>query len=192
MPEAVLDVVVGGPLTSAEPSSAVTNEQRDSMQAPPPAYDEGSGTAIADDTLQETTFVTIASATSSVRRNPAYGLENVATENYTHIDRPPPVSPSARTPQSLSTAIPPASNKASQIQRIDSNHPSNIPQESSAAIATTDFTQTMNNADHGDMWAQVALGAMYRKVEMSIKTIKPPWSGTARHPIKVTPRPSAT
>ncbi|KAF9153944.1 hypothetical protein BG015_002250 [Linnemannia schmuckeri] len=104
----------------------------------------------------------IAATSNSAARNPVYGDESKAMDNYTHIDNPA-TAPLRRAPhailddQSSSTTnihTPQSRLSTDQSQpRAPQEQPSNL---------TKHFTNTMANANLGDKVAQVALGRMYK------------------------------
>ncbi|KAG9071622.1 hypothetical protein KI688_005835 [Linnemannia hyalina] len=148
MPEVVLDIVVRGNPVRTETASP----QEKVPGTSPMSYQEQTGK----------TDNSIINTTSVIRRNPVYGLENAAMENYTHIDRPPTVSPSARAPQSLSTTTTLTSDVTPQPQPMGNIIPSRAPQGTSATAGTDDLTQIMFSAGQGGAKAQVSLGDMYK------------------------------
>ena len=96
MPNVVLDVVVDLLSTNKEGSSS-KNKSVEPTSVPPQGgedEDEDERSDKNDNVEQDSP------ATSTVRRNPVYGLEETAMENYSHIDKPA-VLPSARGPQAM-------------------------------------------------------------------------------------------
>lgn len=149
MPDVVLDIVVRGNHVCTEPALPL---EKDSET---PLMSRQEQTAKTDNS----TINTI----STTRRNPVYGLESAAMENYSHIQRSPTGSPSARAPQSLSTTATFTSDDASQFQPVGNNHILRAPQEISVTVGTGNLTHIMFSAVQGDAKTQVALGDMYRE-----------------------------
>ncbi|KAF9116429.1 hypothetical protein BGX30_005955, partial [Mortierella sp. GBA39] len=95
--------------------------------------------------------------TSTVRRNPVYGLVEAAMENYTHIDRPLEF-PLARGPHAalddlLAPSYPIGDDEAQQ----------RAPQSAISSLSVEmKWAEAIINASHGDKDAQVVLGDMYR------------------------------
>jgi hypothetical protein len=89
LPNTVLDVVVDGPLDTTKLTSTL---QPKSMRQE------------EEETKSNTNFVISqnahATSNSTVRRNPVYGLENAAMDNYSHIDHPA-FAPPLQGPQAL-------------------------------------------------------------------------------------------
>jgi TPR repeat protein len=150
VPNTVLDVIVSGELVNTVvpqgPRSMSFHENS-----------EGTMKAKQDNDFQENTVSNTAS--TGVRRNPVYGLENTAMDAYRDNDNPD-WAPRPRAPQTI------PSEKAGDSSAPGSHEPNNstqtmrAPQETVSA-APRDFTQTTFNAGLGDKDAQVALGAMY-------------------------------
>lgn len=114
------------------------------------------GSAASQTTATTTAFVTIATATSTVRRNPIFGLENEAMENYTHIEKPDTVSPSARSPQFMSSSSPTDQSLSSiNSKKADQR----VPQDHSNVVVKS-LAQTIVSASLGVTNAKVALGDM--------------------------------
>ncbi|OAQ29893.1 HCP-like protein [Linnemannia elongata AG-77] len=149
IPDVVLDIVVRSNHVCTEPALPLEKES----ETPPMSRQEQ--TAKTD--------ISTINTTSTTRRNPVYGLENAAMENYSHIQRPPTVSPSARAPQSLSTTATLTSDNASQFQLVGNNHTLRAPQEISVTAGTGNLTHIMFGAVQGDAKSQVALRDMYRE-----------------------------
>ncbi|KAG0054659.1 hypothetical protein BGZ89_002599, partial [Linnemannia elongata] len=103
-------------------------------------------------------------ATSTVRRNPVYGLVEMAMENYTHIDKPL-AFPSARGPHAVLGDQMPVIKEPPTTPCPDNDNRSQL---GGPQIATTeapiekDMAQTSISASHGYKYAQVTLGDMYR------------------------------
>jgi hypothetical protein len=103
----------------------------------------------------------ITTASSTIRRNPTYGLIEVALENYTHIDNPA-TAPILRGPQSFPDGSRAASNKVSEsVHSNSSSIQSRAPQEITSG-PSDDFVETMVKARLGEKDAQVTLANMYR------------------------------
>ncbi|KAG0275942.1 hypothetical protein BGZ96_003552 [Linnemannia gamsii] len=108
--------------------------------------------------VQGTTF----DVTSAGRRNPAYGLEEVAMENWSHIDRPLSF-PSARGVQAIVDDQVRLANDRPVSPHPDSgNHLRVRGPQSPTSAAKKDLAQLGISAMQGDAAAQVALGDMYR------------------------------
>ncbi|KAK3817127.1 MAG: hypothetical protein JOS17DRAFT_820503 [Linnemannia elongata] len=139
VPDVVLDVVVGGELTAAEVASMERTVQDLSLNTPP------------------------RSSSSRARRNPAYGDILEALQNYSHMDVPA-FSSHLRGPQAVhDERKDDSSNAPTEQGRQPSAVTKNLanPQDYDAA-ANMGLMQTMINAHHGDIQAQVALEDRYK------------------------------
>ncbi|KAF9273827.1 hypothetical protein BGZ88_003486, partial [Linnemannia elongata] len=143
-------IKVGAAPQNATPISTVTS-------TPITTIDTSTPNAPSSSSLPST-------ATSAVRRNPVYGLVETAMENYTHIDRPL-AFPSARGPHAVLDDQTPVIKGPPTAPCPDNDNRSQL---GGPQIATTDVpvemdtAQTSISASHGDKYAQVALGDMYR------------------------------
>ncbi|KAF9139882.1 hypothetical protein BGX30_007349 [Mortierella sp. GBA39] len=103
----------------------------------------------------------IAIATTA-KRDPVHGLEETATCNYSHIDKPLSLK-GARGPQALQDDNSTATTYAQTPTSSDSG---NKQQPRAPQVSTTvvpkDYFHTIIRAAHGDKDAQVALGDMYK------------------------------
>src|SRR5690349_4728841 len=113
MSETILDVIVDTPMTVNEGSASPKVRQlelqkvasEDAIPAPSATSTPITTTATSmpnasSSSRTESSLSTSSTATSTVRRNPVYGLVEIAMENYTHIDRPL-AFPSARGPHAV-------------------------------------------------------------------------------------------
>ncbi|KAF9925376.1 hypothetical protein FBU30_004815 [Linnemannia zychae] len=110
---------------------------------------------------------------STTRRNPAYGLQEAAIENYSHIDKPAPAYTVTPIPayfdlQKSEQYIPGPqelidNTPLTSPTRSNKSNQSNLrsPQIVSPKAISKDYTQTVIDATLGDADAQVALGDMY-------------------------------
>ncbi|KAF9120394.1 hypothetical protein BGW39_011456 [Mortierella sp. 14UC] len=149
IPGATLDVVVKAQLARSESGS----QHQLSLDSPQPS------TLI---TRQDTI-----TSTASTRRNPAYGLENEAMENYTHMEKPA-TAPPRRGLQTIPDDEPYINNTYTPVPDIPSSGSSNssksrprAPQEYTSTLSEI-FAETIAKARLGDKDAQAGLGDMYR------------------------------
>ncbi|KAF9142353.1 hypothetical protein BG015_000947 [Linnemannia schmuckeri] len=153
MPNVVLDVVIDSPSVNME-SVSPRNVPEKLMPVLPQEEETTDNNYLVRQEVN---------ATPTVRRNPVYGLEETAMDNYSHIDRPL-VFLSARGPHALLNDQSPDSNNPSAppYQRNKSNPQSRGHQGATANIPMKkDLIQTTISASQGDKDAQVALGDMY-------------------------------
>ncbi|KAG0301538.1 hypothetical protein BGZ97_002744 [Linnemannia gamsii] len=161
MPNIVLDVVVGGPSVNKEGSSL----QNGVLRRPEPMLQQGDDKKDRNNT--EFQDIVPTSPSSPSRRNPVYGLEETAMDNYSHIDKPL-AFPSARGPQAAlddqKTAV---SNPAiSSQQDNDAKRSTPGPQSiTTKHIKEMDLVETSISGYCGNKEAQVAIGDMYRDAE---------------------------
>ncbi|KAG0253932.1 hypothetical protein BGZ95_006175, partial [Linnemannia exigua] len=95
-------------------------------------------------------------------RNPVYGLENTAMDNYSHIDNPA-LLPAPRAPQLYKDDE--TTDVAGVHRSVNTNQPRAPQKYMEAVIAPTvleKYIQTMLDARLGDAASQVALGDMYK------------------------------
>ncbi|KAG0374141.1 hypothetical protein BGX24_010790 [Mortierella sp. AD032] len=113
------------------------------------------------------------SVTTNARRNPAYGLEEVAMDNYRNIDNPA-FLPAARGPQ-LHTSDRTTPSNAEPHYPSGTNRP-RAPQEYTDVFIPTDPTEKyihmMVGARLGDKDAQAAVGDMYRDGQVVPKDLQ--------------------
>ncbi|KAK3809643.1 MAG: hypothetical protein JOS17DRAFT_536663 [Linnemannia elongata] len=174
VPDAVLDIVVDSPLVRLEAAIQQTS-----------LADTPKDTTVQDTPKEDTTLnLTTSPVSNSPRRNPVYGLVELATENYSHIDHPD-FRPKPRAPQFVPTAEQAAergevANEATpNVSNINaepvngnakSTHnksPNNAqihrsPQDHTAVAAIKDISPIVVKASLGDARSQVELGDMYR------------------------------
>ncbi|KAF9545320.1 hypothetical protein EC957_011074 [Mortierella hygrophila] len=151
MLDTVLDVIVG----SKEGSSPTSVSERTAPGLLQEAENTDRVTVVSQDNITSTT---------SVRRNPVYGLVETAMENYTHIDRPL-AFPSARGPHAALDDLTPAVKDIPTNPRPDDDNNSQQrgPQSATANVSMElQFARTIISAGEGDKDAQVALGDMYK------------------------------
>ncbi|KAG0365196.1 hypothetical protein BGX24_004237 [Mortierella sp. AD032] len=139
VPSAVLDVIVGGPSTDVEKESSRVAGQ-ESLTPTPQTKEE-------EDPDRESAKSNGTTTDTRVRRNPAYGLEEVAMDNYRNNDNPA-FHPTPRAPQFIPDTETPISNPESDSTKVPKAH-----------------AQTLTAATLGDRAAQVALGDIYRDGE---------------------------
>lgn len=154
MPNTVLDVVVVGPLVNKE--SSLPRTMLEESVPVLPQEDENTG--------QENVIVQDTAITSTDRRNPVYGLEETAMDNYSHIDKPlsfpmgrgPQTFMDDQSPTTKSFLVPPYPE--------NSNNPQMQKQQdtSTNTPVVMDLVQTTISANQGDEKALVALGDIYR------------------------------
>ncbi|KAF9542485.1 hypothetical protein EC957_001927 [Mortierella hygrophila] len=183
IPDTVLDVVVDTPVTSNVGVASPQVRQLELQSVPPQdgsttTVEAASQDAISTPSATSTPIFTTATstpnatssssppstATSAVRRNPAYGLVEMAMENYTHIDRPL-AFPSARGPHAALDDQPPTINNPTVPPHSDNNSSSQQrgPQSATANVSVElQWARTIIDASEGDKDAQVALGDMYK------------------------------
>ncbi|KAG0075638.1 hypothetical protein BGZ90_009656 [Linnemannia elongata] len=154
VPDTVLDVVVVGPLVDQE-NSPPKSVPKESVPVLP---SDKENTGQEKGTVQDTT------TSSAVRRNPVYGLEETAMDNYSHIDKP--VSfPMARGPHaSLDDHSPTTKNLLVPPYPENGNNPQ-LQTQRSTSIHTPmarDLVQTTISASQGDKTALVELGDIYK------------------------------
>ncbi|KAF9128143.1 hypothetical protein BGX30_014443, partial [Mortierella sp. GBA39] len=77
LPSAVLDVVVSGPSVDTKVASSLSGSMQEEVKE------------MKSDKDVVASQSTTTPSTSTVRRSSVYDLENIAMENYNHIDRPP-------------------------------------------------------------------------------------------------------
>ncbi|KAG0287289.1 hypothetical protein BGZ96_008793 [Linnemannia gamsii] len=176
VPNIVLDVIVE---SLAANKRAASPQDRQPEVLPVPLQDDKStlDVEVVSRSANPTPSVTSTSSasstpsapcvtTSKVRRNPIYGLEEAAFDNYSHIDKPLSYS-SARRPQALSNdqtsmtvedlsiSSCPDSDNTPQLLRGPQNTTTDTPVE-------LDLVQIGISASHGNKNAQFVLGNMYR------------------------------
>lgn len=135
----VLDVVVRDPVPSAGAATPKSSVQETSSVMPQREEEPATPTNTAANTM---------------KRNPQYGLVEVALENYNHMEDPTK-GPRLRAPQEIpDQTLPPSSVKPNTP-----NAHARAPQDSAG---NNDITETMMNARLGVAQAQVALGDLYR------------------------------
>ncbi|KAG0376433.1 hypothetical protein BGX24_007759 [Mortierella sp. AD032] len=136
IPNAVLDIVLGGPLvTTALTSTGVVQQE-----SPSPTLQRGE----VEKTDKEGVISQEVSTTASARRNSADGPEDEAMDKYRNNDDPAFV-PIPEELQFIPDTEPPASNT-----------------ESESTKSTKDLAQLISDANLGDNAAKVALGVRYR------------------------------
>ncbi|KAK3809657.1 MAG: hypothetical protein JOS17DRAFT_536814 [Linnemannia elongata] len=174
VPDAVLDIVVDSPLVRLEAAIQQTT-----------LADTPKDTTVQDTPKEDTTLnLTTSPVSNSPRRNPVYGLVEVAMENYSHIDHPD-FRPKPRAPQFVPTAeqvaergevaneaTPNASNINAEpvngnAKSTHNKSPNNAqihrsPQDHTAVAAIKDISPIVVKASLGDARSQVELGDMYR------------------------------
>ncbi|KAK3817141.1 MAG: hypothetical protein JOS17DRAFT_820513 [Linnemannia elongata] len=174
VPDAVLDIVVDSPLVRLEAAIQQTT-----------LADTPKDTTAQDTPKEDTTLnLTTSPVSNSPRRNPVYGLVEVAMENYSHIDHPD-FRPKPRAPQFVPTAeqaaeqgevaneaTPNASNINAEpvngnAKSTHNKSPNNAqihrsPQDHTAVAAIKDISPIVVKASLGDARSQVELGDMYR------------------------------
>ncbi|KAF9900241.1 hypothetical protein EC991_007694 [Linnemannia zychae] len=145
VPGVVLDVVVGGELTAVEVSSLQRTAQGLSITNPPQQ------------------------SSSSIQRNPVYGLEEEAMQNYNHMEPPATLQSSSRPSQAIpardqhGSGIRISASTKSQPNRgttITRKH--DAPQDLGTATSMS-LMQVMISASQGNADAQLALGNRYRE-----------------------------
>ncbi|KAF9150500.1 hypothetical protein BG015_007706 [Linnemannia schmuckeri] len=171
VPNTVLDVIVNTPLTNTEVASPVvqqlglqllSNESNVDVKIDSLNVSPTSSAASSAPVIIHTIF---SSTTTKARRNPVYGQEETAMDNYWHIDRPLDFS-SARGPHGPLDDQTPTTRDLPVFERLDNG--GNKLQSSEPQSATTDvpiemdMAQTSISASQGNKYAQVALGDMYR------------------------------
>ncbi|KAF9271704.1 hypothetical protein BGZ88_005723, partial [Linnemannia elongata] len=169
----VLDVIVDTPLTDIQaasmpdPSSSMTPLTTDPTLATPLEPEEPATERIV-------------THSAAPRRNPVYGLEETAMDNYSHINHPD-FLPKPRAPQYVPTADQEeSSNKSADIASRNDNEPTNdnahanidkptstsqsqqSPQDPTATAPARDISPIVVKASLGDAKSQVELGDMYR------------------------------
>lgn len=154
VPNTVLDVVVVGPLVNKE-----SLLPRSVPEEPVPLLRlEGKNSDQENVPVQDTV------TTSAIRRNPVYGLEETAMDNYSHIDKP--VSfPMARGPHASMDDQPPTTKNLLIPPYPENSDSPQLHKRQSASTHTptaNDLVQTTISANQGDKKAQVALGDLYR------------------------------
>lgn len=132
----------------------------------PSLSEESVSRSIEED--EETEGTTIASqdvtTTCNIRRNPVYGLEEAAMDNYSHIDKSLAFPP-ARGPQAMLIDRPTDNDILSNPLHSDNGYgsPSQKPHSSTTPLPLQKtLDQTIISATNGDTEAQVALGDMYQ------------------------------
>ncbi|KAF9900459.1 hypothetical protein EC991_007322 [Linnemannia zychae] len=150
-PSAVLDVVVRSSFVGV--GSATSKESLLETPSKPPSEQEQR--APSQDSVP------------TARRNPVYGLEEAAMDNYNHIDKPP-TPKSLRGPQALLDEQTLSIKESSTIEQSVSADELKARQNPSAtenSITTTTrlFRATLAKANQGDKKAQVTLGDMYKE-----------------------------
>ncbi|KAF9290288.1 hypothetical protein BGZ88_007388 [Linnemannia elongata] len=139
VPDIVLDVVVGRESTAAEVDEMERTVQNLSPRTPPQ------------------------SSCNTPRRNPAYGDVLEAIQNYNHMDVPPS-APRLQGPQTAdnenkgnSSSAPTEEGHQPETATKNLLHPQDC-----NTVANMCLMQTMINANHGDVQAQVTLGDRYK------------------------------
>ncbi|KAF9297805.1 hypothetical protein BGZ88_008963 [Linnemannia elongata] len=161
IPNIVLDVVVVDPSTDTKAVSPA-NVPKETASVPLRGEEIDVRTIVVTQT-QETT------SDSEVRRNPVYGLENTAMDNYSHIDHPA-FAPPSREPQAL------LDNRTPTIKDLpvlphssnDRGFSSGAPQIESATTKASedmDLVQLGILGSQGNKDAQTALGDRYKSGE---------------------------
>ncbi|KAF9546988.1 hypothetical protein EC957_008992 [Mortierella hygrophila] len=182
VPNTVLDVIVNTPSANmegsfpknmSEGSVPVLAQEDDAVGKKVLVLEQEDNTAgkelvleQEDDTTGEDFVTQDVTTTSTVRRNPVYGLVEQAMENYSHIERPL-AYPFARGPHNLLDDLSPDNDDspAPPHPGNGNNPPSRGPQSETdldTPREQKDLVQTAINASHGDKDAQVTLGDMYR------------------------------
>ncbi|KAF9543653.1 hypothetical protein EC957_000585 [Mortierella hygrophila] len=170
IPDVVLDIVVDNLLVRLEAAvqqMALTDDPEE---------------ATSQDTPQEdaTLELTTCPVSNVSRRNPVYGLVEVAMENYSHIDHPD-FRPKPRAPQfvptaeqeedtSESTDNAPKNNSETAITSAQANNDKptgtsqshQSPQDHTDTAAIRDISPIVVKASLGDPKSQVELGDLYR------------------------------
>ncbi|KAG0046373.1 hypothetical protein BGZ90_008203, partial [Linnemannia elongata] len=170
IPDVVMDVIVDSPLVRLE--AAV---QQTTIADTPKEV-------TVQETPQEDTKLnlTTSSVSNAPRRNPVYGLVEVAMENYSHIDHPD-FRPKPRAPQFVPTAgqeegtkesaedAPKHDNEPTNISaQVNNNRPTGTsqshqsPQDHPATTAVSDIPPIVFKTSLSDAKSQVELGDMYR------------------------------
>ncbi|KAF9537754.1 hypothetical protein EC957_007703 [Mortierella hygrophila] len=174
VPNTVLDVVVDNLLVE----KGVTSLQVQQLSLQPTLPQDDDSTMKAKTASQNTIPTSTATpssstaftptvpskTTSTVRRNPVYGLVEAALENYTHIDRPL-AFPSARGPHVvLDDQTPAVKDLPTTLRPGYDNVSLERGLQSAAANASMEMqlARAIINASEGDKNAQVALGDMYK------------------------------
>ncbi|KAK3836746.1 MAG: hypothetical protein J3R72DRAFT_526204 [Linnemannia gamsii] len=114
-------------------------------------------------TADRTHINTAANGDTASRRNPTYGLEDVAMDNYRNIDNPA-FQPAPRAPQLYKSDETTAENDTAETILSDSTNQPRAPQlytESVTPNTLTEYIQMMVEARLGDVASQVILGDMY-------------------------------
>ncbi|KAG0063683.1 hypothetical protein BGZ89_009697 [Linnemannia elongata] len=174
MPDVVLDIVVDSPL--GHPDTTVQQLRL----APTPKGATFQETHTNNPQEDTTLNLTTSSVSNTPRRNPVYGLVEVAAENYFHIPHPDS-RPKPRAPQSVPTAeqegnlneaTPNISNtnrghEAGNAQFTNDKPASTYqihrsPQVHTLTAADKDISPIVDKATLGDARSQVELGDMYR------------------------------
>ncbi|KAG9061827.1 hypothetical protein KI688_006978 [Linnemannia hyalina] len=180
LPNIVLDVVVDAPVTNNARVTFPQDRQVELQPVPPqddstikaetisqnstPASSTTSRSSVEVEPNITSSSSTPSTVTSTVRRNPVYGLVEEAIENYTHIDRPL-AFPSARGPQEVLDDRAPAVKDLPTNPRSDDDNNSQQrgPQSATANVSVElQFARIIISASEGNKDAQVALGDMYR------------------------------
>ncbi|KAF9900243.1 hypothetical protein EC991_007696 [Linnemannia zychae] len=157
VPGVVLDVVVGGELTTVEISSLPRTVQGLSITNHP----QQSSSSTPRNPPQQ--------PSSSSPRNPAYGLEEEAMQNYNHIEPPETLQSSSRSSQAIPARDGQRSgggNDASTNTQSDAGTTNtrrhDAPQDLGASTSMS-LIQTMISASQGDVDSQFALGNRFRE-----------------------------
>ncbi|KAF9545317.1 hypothetical protein EC957_011071 [Mortierella hygrophila] len=177
MPNIVLDVVVDTPVTDNARDAPPQVRQVELQPVPlqdgstikvgtisqnaTPASCATSRSSVEPNTTSSSSTPSI--TTSTVRRNPVYGLVEEALENYTHIDRPLAFPP-ARGPHAALDDLAPAVKDIPTNPRPDDDNNSQQRGPQSATVNVSmelQFARTFISATEGNKDAQVALGDMY-------------------------------
>ncbi|KAG0043248.1 hypothetical protein BGZ89_006526, partial [Linnemannia elongata] len=176
----VLDVIVDNPLTNVQaalmpdPSSSMTPLTTNPTPATPLEK------VLPDRPQEEPAAERVVTHPAAPRRNPVYGLEETAMDNYSHINHPD-FLPKPRAPQYVPTADQDeSSNKSADIASRNDNEPTNesaqanidkptgtsqshqSSQDPTAITPARDISPIVVKASLGDAKSQVELGDMYR------------------------------
>ncbi|OAQ27691.1 HCP-like protein [Linnemannia elongata AG-77] len=175
----VLDVIVDTPLTDVQaasipgPSNSITLLTTDPTPTTPLEK-------VLPDRPQEPAAECVVIHPAAPRRNPVYGLEETAMDNYSHINHPD-FLPKPRAPQYVPTADQDGgSNKSAHIAPRNDNEPTNdnaqanidkptsisqshqSSQDPTATTPARDISPIVVKASLGDAKSQVELGDIYR------------------------------
>ncbi|KAG0256590.1 hypothetical protein BGZ95_005456, partial [Linnemannia exigua] len=137
VPSAVLDVIVGGPSTDMEKESSRVAVQ-EPLTPTPQTREEDMGRESAN------SIIVTSDTNTRARLDPAYGLEEVAMNNYRKNDNSA-FHPAPRAPQFISDAETPARDSEPDFTKDSMDH-----------------EQILTTATIGDRAAQVTLGDKYR------------------------------